>query len=52
MTRDTCAVCGAIVEENTVQITADWNTDDPRTERHVLHEDCATSTVGGLSALQ
>ena len=49
MTYDTCSVCGAIVEQDRVNITTDWQTDDPRTERHVLHEDCARSTVGALA---
>jgi hypothetical protein len=41
-----CAICGAIVEENRTEVTADWTT-QARRDDYVLHEGCASAVIGG-----
>lgn len=46
MEHQDCAICGAIVEENSVELTADWNT-EPRRDGYMMHERCANSVLSG-----
>jgi hypothetical protein len=41
-----CAICGALVEENRAEVTADWTTES-RHEKHYLHGRCANAALGG-----
>ena len=46
MTGPECAICGHTVQENRVEITADWAA-EPRREDWVLHKRCANAATGG-----
>lgn len=41
-----CAICGMTVQENRVEVSAEWTT-EPRHENHLLHERCANAVLGG-----